>query len=101
MAFFGSYVFHILMIYIVAHRLTGFTWSVENKATARRYVAMMAAVFWGCQVLPHPWALGLGSLSTVLMCVHSARVLLTLVPMGGMPKPVQNLLTRHGLCLKS
>ena len=95
-AFFGSYVFHGLMIYTVVRWLSGFRWSSANIRTGLLLLCLIAIVFSGFHVLPTLWAGGFGLLSVVLCCVYSIRALLNLIPLARIPYPIQRLLVRFG-----
>jgi PST family polysaccharide transporter len=96
-AFFGSYVFHILVIYPIVRRLSGFCWSGENKRTALLFLSSIAAVFFGFQMLPFPVATGIGIFAGVVSGVYSIRILLRLVSIGRIPRPIQRLFAGAGL----
>jgi len=96
-AFFGSYIFHILLIYPIVRRLSGFSWSGENKRTALLFLSSIAVVFCGFQVLPFPLATGIGVFAAILSGVYSIRVLLRLVSLGRIPRPIQRLFAGVGL----
>jgi enterobacterial common antigen flippase len=96
-AFFGSYVFHAVLIYELVRRLTGFRWSPANTQTGSLLLPLIAVVFCGFSVLPPLWAESIGVLATVLSGVYSLRVLLTLTPFHNIPLPVRRLLAR--LCV--
>ncbi|MEA3274493.1 MAG: O-antigen translocase [Pseudomonadota bacterium] len=92
LAFFGSYVFHTVMIYVVVHRLSGFRWSAANRKTGLVFLALVAGVFCSFFLLPTLVATGLGVLATILSGVYSIRALLTLVSLEQIPRPIRKLL---------
>ena len=92
MAFFGSYVFHALMIYPIARKLSGFRWSAENRKTGLIFVSIIAVVFCSFYVLPPLLAIGVGTLAVILSGVHSIRVLVNLVTTDRIPRPIVQLL---------
>jgi len=92
MAFFGSYVFHGLMIYPVVRRLSGFRWSTESRKTGFVFAALMGSVFCGFYVLPPSIATGLGTLLVILSGAYSIRILLRLVSLDRFPRSIQRLL---------
>ena len=92
MAFFGSYVFHGLMIYPVVRRLSGFRWSAENRKTALLFVALMGSVFGGFYVLPAIVATAVGALLAILSGAYSTRILLRLLSLERFPRSIQRLL---------
>jgi len=96
-AFFGSYVFHVLLIYPIVHRLSGFSWSTANKRTGLLFVSLIAGVFCGFYLLPVLWASAVGILAAVLSGAYSFRVFCHLVPWHEIPRPLQRLIVRLGI----
>jgi hypothetical protein len=92
MAFFGSYVFHGLMIYPVVRWLSGFRWSTESRKTGFVFVALMGVVFCGFYVLPPLIATVVGTLLVILSGAYSIRILLRLVSLDRFPRSIQRLL---------
>jgi PST family polysaccharide transporter len=95
-AFFGSYVFHALFIYLIVRQLSGFRWSQENKTTGLLVLASAALVFCGAYVLPLFYATGLGILAVLLTAAYSFRVLTKLMPWDELPTPIRRLLAGIG-----
>jgi enterobacterial common antigen flippase len=91
MAFFGLYVIHGIVIYFVVRRLSGFRWSAENKRIGLLVLSLMGAVFGAFYVLPFWLATTLGTLATILSGIYSVRVLCQLVPLGHLPRRVQQV----------
>ncbi len=91
-AFFGSYVFHVLMIYLIVRRLSGFRWSAANRQTSYLYIALIAVVFCSFYTLPALVAMGVGALAVVLSGVYSIQVLLNLVSLNRIPRSILKLL---------
>lgn len=96
-AFFGSYVFHIILIYPIVNRLSGFRWSSENKQTGLFLLSLMAFVFCGFYLLPLVWAVCTGLLALIVSSVYSTKVLLSLVPFDRIPRRFQRLIVGFGL----
>jgi PST family polysaccharide transporter len=96
-AFFGSYVFHGLMIYPIVRHLSGFRWSTENIKTGVLFVSLIAVVFSGFYVLSPLVATGIGTLAVILSGIYSIRILLNLVSLERIPPPILRLLWRLGL----
>jgi enterobacterial common antigen flippase len=92
-AFFGSYVFHSVLIYAIVNRLTDFRWSTENKTTGLRFFFLMAVVFCGFQVLPLGAAVCAGFAATILSCVYSTRLLFRFSSFESLPYQVRRLAT--------
>jgi enterobacterial common antigen flippase len=90
-AFFGSYIFHGVMVYAIARRLTGFHWSKQNAQTGALFIASIAAVFVGFATLPPVPALGAGVAVTAVTTVWALRRLMKLVPVEHLPKPFKRL----------
>jgi PST family polysaccharide transporter len=95
-AFFGSYIFHVFLIYPIVHRLSGFRWSHENKQTGLLSLFLIAVVFCGFYALPLLWASAVGTLAAVLSGAYSFRVLRELIPFEELPHRMQRLLVGFG-----
>jgi len=90
-AFFGSYVFHVIMIYVIVQRLSFFRWSIENLKTSALYLALIAVVFCSFYALPPLFAMGIGTLAVLLSGIYSIQVLLNLVSPDRIPRPLLKL----------
>ena len=88
-AFFGSYVFHVVLIYCIVRRLSGFRWSAENGKTAFTYLVLIGAVFCASYVLPMVWATCFGAAVTLFSGVNSICVLLSFVSEQRIPAPLR------------
>ena len=95
-AFFGSYIFHVFLIYPIVHRLSGFCWSRENKQSGLLYLSLIAVAFCASHVLPLLWAASVGTLAVLLSAAHSIRVLLRLMPLNQIPSPIRRLIVGIG-----
>ncbi|WP_374089771.1 O-antigen translocase [Methylomicrobium lacus] len=91
-AFFGSYVFHVLMIYVIVRRLSGFRWTDANLQTSFLFLALITVVFCSYYTLPPLLAMGIGTLAVLLSGVYSIQVLLNLISLDQIPRPVLKLL---------
>ena len=96
-AFFGSYIFHGLLLYPIVRWLSGFRWSPENKRTSLIFLPLIAMVFLGFYVLPFTGAVCLGTFAVLLSTAYAIRVMLTLVALNRVPRSVRGLLVRCGL----
>jgi PST family polysaccharide transporter len=83
-AFFGSYVFHGIMIYIVVHRLTGFEWTRGNKQMISLYMVSIAVVFCAFSFLSFATALCIGVIAVIISSVYSVRTFINVVSIGKM-----------------
>jgi PST family polysaccharide transporter len=95
-AFFGSYVFHWLIIYPIVRRLSGFRWSSANRKTGLLYLTVTALVFCGFYILSPIFAVGFGILAVILVSAYSLRTLVILVPVARIPDPLRRWLGRFG-----
>lgn len=96
-AFFGSYIFHGFLIYMVVRRLSGFRWSIGNEQTGLVFLSLISVVFCGFYVLPLLWASVMGISTAIVSGAYSLRVLLHLVPMSRIPDPIRRLLVSFRL----
>jgi PST family polysaccharide transporter len=86
MAFFGSYVLHLLIVYPLARRLAGFRWSATNLRTGALFVAAIGAVFTGFELLDPAASMTLGIVATGASAVWSVHALRRLVAPGRVPR---------------
>ena len=93
MAFFGSYVFHWLLIYPIARRLSGFRCSDRNRWTTLVLLSMIAVVFCGFLVLPTLLAAVIGFTALLASSVYSLRTLLGLTALDAMPRRLRRWLS--------
>lgn len=91
-AFFGSYIFHVLMVYIIVRRLTGFQYSTANVQTSLLLISIIAVVFCGFQLLPYGAAMSLGILVLTATTIFSIRKVLNLVGPTALPRPMLRVL---------
>jgi enterobacterial common antigen flippase len=87
-AFFGSYIFHCLVIYVLVHRLSGFRWSTANRQATVLFPALISAVFCGFYVLPPRLAMGIGTLAMIGSGAYSLRVVLNLMSVDRISGPI-------------
>jgi enterobacterial common antigen flippase len=91
-AFFGSYVFHGIMIYPIVRVLSGFRWSPANRKTGLIFLSSIAVVFCGFYQLPPFWAAILGAVLTALSGLYSLHNLLNLLAADRIPRRIRRLL---------
>jgi antigen flippase len=99
MAFFGSYAFHVILIYPIVRQLSGFRWSPANRQMCLLYGSLIAVVFGGFYVLPVFWAYLVGSSAAILCGLYSLRVLCKIIPAHEIPTPVRKLMVKVGFTL--
>lgn len=95
-AFFGSYLFHWLIIYPIVRRLTGFRWAATNVKIGLCYIPLIGLVFAGFHLFSFWIATGLGLVISLAVSAYSVRVILTLVPAERIPTPLRSILERLG-----
>jgi antigen flippase len=96
-AFFGSYVFHGLLLYPIVRWLSGFRWSPENKRISLIVLPLIAMVFLGFYVLPFTGAVCLGTFTVLLSTAYSIRVMLKLVALNRVPRSMRGLVVALGV----
>ncbi|NGN43827.1 O-antigen translocase [Mesorhizobium sp. CGMCC 1.15528] len=85
MAFFGLYVWHNILIYLIVRRLTDFRWSRENIKLSLIFLPSSALVFGAFQLLPLWQATTLGAAIVLVSGLYSLRMLLRLMPPESFP----------------
>ncbi|RFB85170.1 hypothetical protein B5K08_27095 [Rhizobium leguminosarum bv. trifolii] len=88
MAFFGLYVWHSILIYVIVRRLTGFDWSAANRRHALLFLPASALVFAAFCFLPLWPATALGVVAVVVTGIYSLRMLVRLLPPEAVPAPI-------------
>ena len=83
-AFFGSYVFHGVLLYPIVRQLSGFRWSKASKQTGLLFLSLIAVVFTAFYVTPLVVAASVGTVATVLSGVYSIRWLMKLTAVDPM-----------------
>jgi enterobacterial common antigen flippase len=91
-AFFLSYVFHVLMIYLIVQRLSGFQYSAANMKVSLLFILILVLVFGALYGLPYPVAMVVGILALVATSIYSIRQILNLVSPTLIPQPVLRML---------
>ena len=93
-AFFGSYIFHVAMIYFIVRKLTDFRWTTENVKTSLFFLTLIAIVFVSFYILPSWLTIVIGTLATVLSAIYSIRVLVNFISPDRIPRSVSRLLVK-------
>jgi antigen flippase len=92
MAFFGLYIWHGTLIYVIVRRLSGFRWSAANRRIGLLFLPVMGMVFCGFHWLPFWLATAVGTLAAFGAGIYSSRMLVRLIPMDRMPRSMRQLL---------
>lgn len=93
-AFFGLYVWHSILIYVIVRRLSGFRWSLANLRHALLFLPASGLVFSAFLVLPLWPATAVGSLAVALSGLYSLRVLVELLPPESVPAVIRGWITK-------
>jgi enterobacterial common antigen flippase len=94
MAFFGLYVWHSILIYVIVRRLTGFRWSAANCRHALVFLPTSGLAFAAFLILP-PWqAMLIGSAAVLLTGLYSLRALVDLLPPETLPAFIRTWITK-------
>jgi antigen flippase len=91
-AFFVSYIFHLLMIYLIVRRLSGFQYSAANMKTSLLFVLILGLVFCGFYGLPYHVAMVVGLVALAAASIYSIRKILNLVSPALIPRPILRVL---------
>ncbi|MBX4869861.1 O-antigen translocase [Rhizobium bangladeshense] len=94
MAFFGLYVWHSILIYLVARRLTGFRWSPANLRHTLLFLPASGLVFTAFLALPIWPAMTIGSVAVVVSGLYSLRMLVKLLPPESMPAIIKKWIAK-------
>lgn len=93
-AFFGSYVFHLVMIYAVTRWLTGFRWAPENLRVGCLFVGVVGLVFGGFLFVSAHIAYMVGSIALIASTVYCVRGVGGLVEHDQLPQKLRKLLVK-------
>jgi enterobacterial common antigen flippase len=91
-AFFCSYIFHVLMIYLIVWYGNGFRWSPVNAKLSLLSIALIGSVFLGLANLSPMGGLAAGIVATALYCIYSIQAILRLISEQSVPRPVRKIL---------
>jgi len=80
MAFFGVYLAHYILMFVVVRRMTRFSVSRVNALQLAWMIPVVAATFAACEWLPLAWSVGAGCAATLVTGILSLRALAGLLP---------------------
>ncbi len=93
-AFFGLYLWHSVLVYMVVRRLTGFRWSAANRRHGVIMLSLSGLVFLAFGNLS-PWqAMLTGSVAVIVTATYSLRMLVRLLPPEALPAIVRGWITK-------
>jgi enterobacterial common antigen flippase len=91
-AFFGSYLFHLALVYPICRRLTGFRWSSQNVGTGLAFAGAIGIVHGGFFAF-NPWAaMAVGASATLISVAASFYVLRRLLRPEQLPSKLSELI---------
>jgi PST family polysaccharide transporter len=88
-AFFGLYVWHAVLIYVIVHRLSGFRFSAANRRLGLLLLSLAALVFCAVTFLSPLAGSLLGGGTAVVIGFYCMRRLLGLLPATSLPRPLR------------
>jgi enterobacterial common antigen flippase len=91
-AFFGSYLFHLMVVYPMCRRLSGFRWSRDNLKISLSFAVLIAAVQLAFMLADTALAMALGAAATAASAIVSARLLYRLVDTEQLPSRLARLI---------
>lgn len=91
-AFFGSYVAHGVLIYLIVRNLSGYRWLPANWHTCLGFLSAIAAVFLGCRLLHPQLGMAFGALVVAASSLYSLRSLVNLTSIDRIPGSLLKLL---------
>jgi enterobacterial common antigen flippase len=91
-AFFGSYLFHLLVVYPMCRYLSGFRWSATNVKISLSFAALITLVQGGFLLLDTSVATALGTVASIGSAVISVRLLHRLVGTAQLPRKLSRLI---------
>lgn len=78
-AFFGLYAFHVLLIFGVVRRMTGFSWAPANMRLLALTACLSVLAFLAARFLPLVWSMSLGVVLASATACYSLRALTRLI----------------------
>jgi len=79
MAYFGVYIFYIMIMAVVTFRISGFYWSAATLKVGAIAGALTTTVFMSHYLFPPLWAALIGVLATMCMGIYSSRFFFRLI----------------------
>lgn len=90
-AFFGLYLWHGTLVYLIARRLSDFRWSTSSLKFGLIFLTASGFVFCCSQFLPLWQSTAIGSVAMLASGFYSLKTLVGLVPANSLPPVVRNL----------
>jgi PST family polysaccharide transporter len=93
MAFFALNVLNAGVVYYIVGRLTGFSWSGQNRKLALVFIPLLGIVFGSWYLLPRVAAAVLGTALTLPAGYFSMRTLCRWIPLDRLPKATRKIIS--------
>ena len=94
MAFFGMYVWHTLLVYLMARKLSDYRLSDANLKLWLIFLPSCAVVFAATLTLSFWQATAVGGVITIVTGLYSLGMLLRLIPAASLPRPIRRWLPK-------
>ena len=94
MSFFGLYVWHSILIYVIVRTLTGFRWSAANRRHALLFLPASGLVFLMFSIVPLWPATMIGFVAVIICGLYSLRMLIDLLPPESVPAIIRGWITK-------
>jgi PST family polysaccharide transporter len=94
LAFFGLYIWHTVLMYVIVRHLTDFRWSAANRRLGVIFLSAAVLIFLAVTFLPFWPATAIGVLATFVAGLYSLMELLKLLPPEWFPAPLRPWLSR-------
>jgi len=91
-AFLASCLVHGFMIYSIVRANSGFRWSAANAKIGLLFISSIVIVFSSFYLLPPLFAIGIGTLATILSAFYTIRALVKLLSVDQFPRSLRRLL---------
>jgi PST family polysaccharide transporter len=91
-AFLASCLIHGFMIYSIVRANSGFRWSAANAKIGLLFISSIVIVFSSFYLLPPLFAIGIGTLATMLSAFYTIRALVKLLSVDQFPRSLRRLL---------
>lgn len=87
-AFFGLYLWHTVLVYLIARSVSQFRWSPESLRMGGVFLPLVFLVFASFYVIPSALASLIGIATALFCAAYSTKMLLKLLPPEAVPHPV-------------
>lgn len=93
-AFFGLYLWHGGLVYVLVRRMSGFQWSAVNLRLIGLFIGSSAILMAGFTLLPPVYATCLGCIATIACSVYALKMLVSLLTADFLPARLRWLMRK-------